>query len=377
MLNFDCEDNYVCQVSPKYMLYNNVTYIMEEEKYTQNITILIKPTLIGITHLVMSIKNESDRSNTVISDFKFKVVKIKDSNLLGDIFICLLVSFGLFVSLIMGTQIEIPKLHEIIRNPKPVLISTSIQFIVLPLLGYLMTQTLIVNESNLVKFSLFACSCSPGGGKSSIWTYLFDGNLNLSVSMTLVQTIVAMGAMPFWIHFLGSQFLESENIQVPYSALFKSIITLVVPVGIGMLIIRYRPRLAEIINDWAKSVTLLMTIAITILGIVLYYDIFWLFNLRMFIAGTIIPWSGYVIAYLTSKIFNLNVADKITTAIETGIQNIGFPVMIILLAFEEPEISISMCMPIIIGLMTDKPLITLYLYLRCIKKNLKSKKPFL
>ena len=44
-----------------------------------------------------------------------------------------------------------------------------------------------------LQLGLFLTGCSPGGGASNIWTYLFNGNINLSVTMTFVSALVAFG----------------------------------------------------------------------------------------------------------------------------------------------------------------------------------------
>ena len=42
-------------------------------------------------------------------------------------------------------------------------------------------------------FGLLAIGCSPGGGGSNIMTSLMDGDINLSIVMTFVSNIVALG----------------------------------------------------------------------------------------------------------------------------------------------------------------------------------------
>lgn len=44
-----------------------------------------------------------------------------------------------------------------------------------------------------MRLAFFAVAVSPGGGKSSFWTIIFDGNLDLSVCMTFIETCGAMG----------------------------------------------------------------------------------------------------------------------------------------------------------------------------------------
>ena len=93
----------------------------------------------------------------------------------------------------MGTQLSLNYLWKIAKNPVGPLIGFFCQFGIMPLVAYGLAKTILPSHDRALQFSLFAAGCSPGGGKSSFWTIIFGGNLDLSVSMTLTQTIGAMG----------------------------------------------------------------------------------------------------------------------------------------------------------------------------------------
>ena len=40
---------------------------------------------------------------------------------------------------------------------------------------------------------MFVNGCAPGGGASNYWTLLLDGNLPVSVTMTFISTLAALG----------------------------------------------------------------------------------------------------------------------------------------------------------------------------------------
>ena len=41
----------------------------------------------------------------------------------------------------------------------------------------------------------FAMGCAPGGGASNIYTYLLNGDLSLSITMTLISTFASLGTV--------------------------------------------------------------------------------------------------------------------------------------------------------------------------------------
>ena len=53
--------------------------------------------------------------------------------------------------------------------------------------GYLMFNDV------LIRFGLFALGCCPGGLHSNYWCHMLGGDVNLSVTMTTISTISALG----------------------------------------------------------------------------------------------------------------------------------------------------------------------------------------
>ena len=83
---------------------------------------------------------------------------------------------------------------------------------------------------------------TTGGGASNIWTVLFGGNLDLSVTMTAVSTVCAFFMMPLWMWSLGRVIIADSPIVVPYYKILTYGIMMIVPLAIGVGITRCLPR---------------------------------------------------------------------------------------------------------------------------------------
>jgi len=71
-------------------------------------------------------------------------------------------------------------------------------------MGFLLAYFVIPDDELYIKLALFAASTCPEGGKSSFWTIIFDGNLDLSVSMTFTQTVGALCESSLFLSTLQS-----------------------------------------------------------------------------------------------------------------------------------------------------------------------------
>ena len=45
--------------------------------------------------------------------------------------------------------------------------------------------------------------CCPGGTGSNFWTLLLKGDINMSITMTFMSTMLALAFMPLWIFTMG------------------------------------------------------------------------------------------------------------------------------------------------------------------------------
>merc|ERR1712158_91604 len=100
------------------------------------------------------------------------------------------------------------------RKPIGPLIGFACQYVSMPLIAF--GLGFVFYDNAAMRLGLFVTGCSPGGGASNIWTVMFGGNLDLSVTMTAVSTFSAFFMMPLWIFTLGSTIFNESDIVIPY-----------------------------------------------------------------------------------------------------------------------------------------------------------------
>lgn len=93
-----------------------------------------------------------------------------------------------------------------------------------------------------------------GGGSSNIYTALLAGDIDLSVTMTFLSTILAFGTFPFWVWLFGRQFVDFSTLRFPWWDMGLSFFTLVIPALTGLLLRRYRPVLAFRISRYLNPI---------------------------------------------------------------------------------------------------------------------------
>lgn len=87
-----------------------------------------------------------------------------------------------------------------------------------------------------------------------------------------------------------------------------------------------------------------------------------------------LPWLGYISAWLLAKLLHQNAVDSLTIAIETGIQNTGIAIFLLRFSLSPPQDDLTTVIPVSVAIMTPFPLLGIYLYkkfaTRSFKENL-------
>ncbi|XP_078481845.1 ileal sodium/bile acid cotransporter-like isoform X2 [Ciona intestinalis] len=224
----------------------------------------------------------------------------------------------------MGCKVKIAKMKERITRPWGILIGFFCQFGIMPLCAFGLAKLFKLTRGKALV--VLVMGCLPGGNTSNLITYWSNGDLDLSITMTAMSTILAFAMMPLCLFVYGRSFVQGV-ITIPYLSIALVLAMFIIPVGVGMLLSYCKPTWADTMAKVGAVLGLFVIIAAATVGIILYpaaYNIphiFW----EM---GFILPLLGYVFGYVISAALSgfgrsniLNAKQWRTIAIETGTQN--------------------------------------------------------
>lgn len=62
-------------------------------------------------------------------------------------------------------------------------------------IAFALTQ--IITKHPAQKLGVLAVGAAPGGGASNVWAYALGGDIDLSITMTFISSLAALGKFPF------------------------------------------------------------------------------------------------------------------------------------------------------------------------------------
>jgi bile acid:Na+ symporter, BASS family len=145
-----------------------------------------------------------------------------------------------FAMVVVGMELTVADFRRVARQPGTVVAATVVQFVLLPVIGWLLVRCLGLQPA-IARGVLLVAAC-PSGAMANVYTYLARGNVALSVTLTAVSCLAAVLATPLALAVLQAQVGESTGFPVPFGVLAGQLfLLLVLPVLTGMGIRRRWP----------------------------------------------------------------------------------------------------------------------------------------
>ena len=200
---------------------------------------------------------------------------------------------------------------------RDIAVGCSAQFIVMPLLAFILARLFQLDEALTVGVVLVGCC--PGGTASNVITYLAKGDLALSVGMTGVSTLLAPVLTPLLVWLLAG-----KTVDVDVVAMFLSILWVVIlPIVAGLIVKRLWPRQTERATVFLPALSSLAIAAIVL--IVISASAHKLLSGGLMIVAVVMLHNigGLTIGYLIARLLHLAVPKRRALSIEVGMQNSG------------------------------------------------------
>lgn len=164
--------------------------------------------------------------------------------------------------------------------------------------------------------------------------------------------------MPLMLFIFGRFFIDIRSLSIPYLIIAGQLCYVCVPVLIGMLVKWRLPRVSEKMVKLLRPLSFLFIAFIIGFGVYCNFPIYRLLGVYPILipTATALPWIGFLLAGLLAFFCRRPRAEILTISIETGIQNSGIAILVLIYTMTQPEGDIGAVMPIVVAIFTPLPL---------------------
>lgn len=223
---------------------------------------------------------------------------------------------------LIGTELRQVAFKEIIKQPLPILIGLAGQLILLPLIA--LSIGLILDLKPIYFAGLMLIALSPGGSSSNVFSLIAKGNIELSVLLTLLSSIITIVTLPIAMNLL-SQHLLSDTIgatdMIGVKIVLQNILLTIIPIIMGFAMRLVWPKATEKISKVLNKIALPALLVLVFIFMLQHSQEIGdnIVELGGAVSALII--AAIVCSSMLSRVCKLSVPTRRTIVIEVGMQN--------------------------------------------------------
>jgi BASS family bile acid:Na+ symporter len=225
-----------------------------------------------------------------------------------------LVMFGL------GLTLTVADFARVARAPKAAVIALFCQIVVLPVIC--LGLVLLFDLAPALAVGMMLLAASPGGTTANLFSHLADGDVALNISLTAINSVLAVVTLPIVVGLSLAGFLGSDaSIGMQPAKMLQVFAIVLVPVAVGMWVRRRFTAFAERMRRPVKIASVaVLVLAITAaagqeFGVLLDHAT------SVGVVALLLSGSSLVIGYYAPRLLGVGHRQSIASAMEIGIHN--------------------------------------------------------
>ena len=240
----------------------------------------------------------------------------------ADLLTQVILPFSLFLIMFgLGLTLTRADFKQILLSPKAVVVGILGQLLLLPFVAFVLAVLFRLPPE--LAIGLMIISTAPGGATSNMYSYLFKGDVSLSITLTAVVSLITPFTLPLviaasMVYFIGS----GTDIQLPIvKTIIQLLIITIIPVTLGMIVLARWAGFAKKAEQVLKWFSIAFLALIIVLIILKNRQDMLSFFAQAGLATLTLNVCVLILGYALAQFAQLTQAQKITIGFEVGLQN--------------------------------------------------------
>jgi BASS family bile acid:Na+ symporter len=235
------------------------------------------------------------------------------------------------ITLGMGLSITHRDFRYVFYRPRAVLIGIISQIILLPLIAFALA--FLTDLDPYFKVGLIIIAACPGGATSNLITYLLNGNVALSISMTAINSIITLVSIPINVSIALMVFMHTDaeiHLDV-WNTILKVFLLTILPAYLGVSIRNRKSEFAQRLNRPLKFILPLILVVVYV-GVVFVdrgaESVSLRDSLKLIPITLLLNISSMFLGWQIAWLSKLKRRERFTIAIEVGLQNSALAIFV-------------------------------------------------
>ena len=232
-----------------------------------------------------------------------------------------IIMFGLGLSLTPGDFARVAK------QPKAVIIALVCQLLILP--AVCLGLVVLFQLPPVLAVGMMLLAASPGGTTANLYSHLFRGDVALNVSLTAVNSVIAVFTLPLITNLSIALFLpDQEELGVQFAKAVEVFAIVLLPVIAGMLVRWWKPNFATRMDKPVRIASMII-LAVVIVGAIVSNWTLLVDNVgRLALITVVFCLLSLAIGFLVPRLFRVEPRQAVASSFEIGIHNATLAIVI-------------------------------------------------
>ena len=167
----------------------------------------------------------------------------------------------------LGLTLTVDDFRNVRHHPKAMVVALVCQVVILPVVCFGLVLAFDLRPELAVGMMLLAAA--PGGSTANLFSHLFRGDVALNISLTAINSILAIVTLPLVTNFAISYFSDADDsVSLQFTKVLEVFAVVLIPVALGM-VVRAKNEGFALRMDRPVRVASSVLLVVMILGILL------------------------------------------------------------------------------------------------------------
>ena len=192
----------------------------------------------------------------------------------------------------------------------------------------------------LLAVGMMLLAASPGGTTANLYSHLFRGDVALNVSLTAVNSVIAVVTMPLITNLALGYFDLDDEVTIVFKKVVEVFVVVLAPVALGMWVRAKKPGFADRMDKPVRIASAVI-LFVMILGILLAEkDNVGGYIADVGIATTLFCVISLAVGYFVPKAMGIRTKQAVASSFEIGVHNATLAIYIAENVLDNTEIAV-------------------------------------
>lgn len=239
----------------------------------------------------------------------------------------------------LGLSLTLADFARVLKQPRAVMVALFCQLLVLPAICFGLVVAFQLPPVLAVGMMMLAAS--PGGTTANLYSHLFRGDIALNISLTAVNSVIAVITLPLITNFAIAVFQPfDDQLGLQWSKALEVFAIVLLPVALGMLIRRLRPRFADAMDKPVRIASVVILIVVIAGAVASNWSLLVANVAQLALITVLFCLISLSVGFLVPRLLGVGRRQAIASSFEIGIHNATLAIVIAQTVLGSVELSL-------------------------------------